>query len=449
MRAWTLPVAIAACCAVLAAPLPAQVVANPGTPLIDDEFAPPQVRLDIALGSGARALGMGGAFLARPDDATAASWNPAGLSYLRRPEVSAAGVFSRSDTADRAVLRPRGETVTPSTDTLEAKSPDFLAAAYPLNLGGVTGAAQVSFQRVIAFDGGRDIFRNQARIRLDTGGGFDVVTGGVGLQATRRLRLGVVVNRWRNGYDVDFERTERRPETSQTRFDLSGWSVNAGLIFSPWEDVNVGIVGKTPFTGQVTLTRHRENFSDTENPKKADATSSTVRLDFPGAIGFGASWRVTSPLTVSVDWTRTFWSRGRIRNFFDLVLEGVDSVEGGPRSFPELSYPTLTLPEAREQEDTQQIRAGLEYVVVKDRFKWPLRLGYFSDRQYFLAQGGAPTFHALTLGTGILVGPVLLDVAYVGEWGRYGYVDADGLHRVTSSSHRVFTSFIYRFSGSR
>ena len=34
---------------------------------------------------------MGGAFLARADDATAASWNPAGLSYLRRPEFTVVG----------------------------------------------------------------------------------------------------------------------------------------------------------------------------------------------------------------------------------------------------------------------------------------------------------------------------------------------------------------------
>ena len=43
---------------------------------------------NLTLGSGARAFGMGGAFLARADDATAASWNPAGLSYLRAPELS-------------------------------------------------------------------------------------------------------------------------------------------------------------------------------------------------------------------------------------------------------------------------------------------------------------------------------------------------------------------------
>src|SRR6266513_1931393 len=67
------------------------------TPNFEDEFAYPQVQLDLSLGSGARALGMGGAFLARPDDATAATWNPAGLSYLRNPEVSIVGARNTFD----------------------------------------------------------------------------------------------------------------------------------------------------------------------------------------------------------------------------------------------------------------------------------------------------------------------------------------------------------------
>ena len=40
------------------------------------------------VGSGARALGMGGAFIAVADDATAASWNPGGLIQLETPEIS-------------------------------------------------------------------------------------------------------------------------------------------------------------------------------------------------------------------------------------------------------------------------------------------------------------------------------------------------------------------------
>ena len=62
-------------------------------------------RQNLTLGSGARAYGMGGAFLARADDATAASWNPAGLSYLRTPELSLVGAFNSIDLDARARQR--------------------------------------------------------------------------------------------------------------------------------------------------------------------------------------------------------------------------------------------------------------------------------------------------------------------------------------------------------
>ena len=45
------------------------------------------------VGSGARAMGMGGAFIAIADDATAASWNPAGLIQLEKPELSIVGAY--------------------------------------------------------------------------------------------------------------------------------------------------------------------------------------------------------------------------------------------------------------------------------------------------------------------------------------------------------------------
>src|SRR5574339_20966 len=45
-------------------------------------------------GSGARAAGMGDAFIAVSDDGTAASWNPAGLAQLRQPEFSLVYVVS-------------------------------------------------------------------------------------------------------------------------------------------------------------------------------------------------------------------------------------------------------------------------------------------------------------------------------------------------------------------
>ncbi|MDF7822634.1 hypothetical protein P4B35_01310 [Pontiellaceae bacterium B12227] len=53
------------------------------------EFRPPSIfSAPLPVGSGARALGVGGAFTAVADDATAASWNPAGLMQLEKPELS-------------------------------------------------------------------------------------------------------------------------------------------------------------------------------------------------------------------------------------------------------------------------------------------------------------------------------------------------------------------------
>lgn len=43
----------------------------------------------LRIGVGARALGMGGAFVALADDATASYWNPAGLVQLKQKEVAA------------------------------------------------------------------------------------------------------------------------------------------------------------------------------------------------------------------------------------------------------------------------------------------------------------------------------------------------------------------------
>lgn len=43
----------------------------------------------LRIGVGARALGMGGAFVAIADDASAAQWNPAGLALLRQGELMA------------------------------------------------------------------------------------------------------------------------------------------------------------------------------------------------------------------------------------------------------------------------------------------------------------------------------------------------------------------------
>jgi long-subunit fatty acid transport protein len=437
---------------------------SPVPPPIQDQLDL-QARSDVVQGSGARALGMGGAFLARPDDATAASWNPAGLSYLRRPEVS--GVFATSGLTSNQTF----PTLNTGVDQRAGSTPDFFSAAYPFEWGRLSGAGQVSFQRVVSFSNHRNFVNpSGATFATTSSGGFDVLAIGTGVHITKRLRVGVTVNHWFNGYVENVDKQVPRSESFQrTDFGISAWNTNAGVIFNPWESLNVGIVGKTLFSGDVALTQTRTDTLPNETLTTcagstcaaptcfvvvvgtkcpAPFTPPAQTLRFPGAVGVGLSWRALSALTISSDYTRTFWSRARIGNFFILPPptspEKGKPVPGAPEVFANLPYPTLS---DFDQQDTQQIRAGVEYVVVGDRLRWPLRAGAFTDSQYFrAASGAAPRFVGWTAGTGVIMGPVLFDVAYVHETGSY--TDQQGIQN-SVTSYRVFFSLIYRYAGHR
>ena len=55
--------------------------------------------------------------------------------------------------------------------------------------------------------------------------------------------------------------------------------------------------------------------------------------------------------------------------------------------FATLPYPSL----ADSQVDTDQLRFGAEYVLIRGRLKWPFRAGLFTDQQYFEVDGKGTT----------------------------------------------------------
>jgi hypothetical protein len=424
-----------------------------------------QARANVVQGSGARALGMGGAFLARADDATAASWNPAGLSYLRLPEVSfvySGGNLNSHETIPHETI-PLIMDFT--DDRRHGHGPEFAAATYPLRIRSVSGSMQISLQRQISFSSDRTIdefFSSESpgssftrHSTIATRGGFDVLALGSGWQLTRTVRVGATLNRWFNGFDQTYDRPVELGESHQeSRFDLHGWNANLGIIWTPTEILNLGIISRTGFRAHSALSRLRrdpfpspEGVVFRERSFDSDGLGLLPQLEFPAAIGVGGSVRPRSALTLSVDYTRAFWSKGIIKDFFDLGRTGAPSI------FEKLPYPTLD--SSAPQDDTEQLRAGLEYVVIGGRLKVPIRIGYFNDQQYFrairryatLGDGTvipvtrAPRYDALTAGAGIIIGPILLDGAYVYEHGSY--LDLNG-HGVRVRSHRVFASLIYR-----
>ena len=414
-----------------------------------------QAQANVVVGSGARALGMGGAFLARADDATAASWNPAGLSYLRLPEVSFVYSGTRLDS-----LEVTGSAL--KQDRRHGEAPDFFAAAYPFRLGKVNGSAQVSFQRLISFGGKRTIDESfidpatGAAVRavpseVTSAGGFDVIAFGTGVVVGHNLRAGATLNRWFNGYRQTLDRETLRNDvlghtTQVSDYSLAAWNFNVGLMWSPLEQLNVGFVYKSQFTADVELNKNRIDLTAPSTQNEASSSDlGPVTLKIPASVGLGASWRPRSQLTVSADYTQTFWSKGEIRNFFSLPARSVPNRPAPATVFPSLPYPTLD--PTQTQRDTVQLRGGVEFVFILGRVKLPVRAGAFSDRQYVQSLGGgAPYFTGLTAGTGIVLGPVLLDFAFIHETGNYRALDPSSaeLTDVTVHSRRLIGSVIYR-----
>src|SRR6266568_3426077 len=246
-------------------------------------------------GSGARAFGMGGAFLARADDATAASWNPAGLSYLRRPEFTVVGA------RNSFVREPTGLGFTRLiSDSFAGSTLDFAAATYPIGIGPASGSVPLSYQRVFSFRGDRTIERTDQLLTSIGSGGFDVVALGTGFRIVPSLRIGATVNRWTNGYHQDRNRLATRGTTDQNLdFALTGWNFNGGIIWSPLESLNLGVVGKTTMKGDILLDRSRTDIIPQPPTTTTNAANSTVlqtdddptphrvpvSLSIPGAVG--------------------------------------------------------------------------------------------------------------------------------------------------------------------
>ena len=99
-------------------------------------------------GSGARALGLAGAFTALADDATAASWNPAGLIQLERPEASA--VYRFSSEKDEHVSTDSNLRV--GDNEFDSDGLNYLSFVYPFHLKSLSRNAVVSLNFQEAYD---------------------------------------------------------------------------------------------------------------------------------------------------------------------------------------------------------------------------------------------------------------------------------------------------------
>lgn len=120
---------------------------SPTPPTTVPNTAPTVQSAPLPSGSGARALGIAGAFTAVADDATAASWNPAGLTQLERPELSIVYRFSH----ERDSRASSDGNYLVGDDEIDANNINYLSAVMPLRLMDRNVVFSLNYQEVFDF----------------------------------------------------------------------------------------------------------------------------------------------------------------------------------------------------------------------------------------------------------------------------------------------------------
>ena len=420
-------------------------------------FAQELQRVEISsslnpVGSGARALGMGGAFIAVADDATAASWNPGGLIQLETPEVSAVGAYFDRTEDNEFGTNPEAS----GTQSVSKSRINYLSAAYPFSLWGHNMIVSLNYQNLFDFTREWNFPLNQASETLTVDQNIDYKQDGslsaIGvaycIQINPQLSFGLTLNFWEDG----LYKNEWEQETIQTgsgiysgyaftsesrifdRYSFSGFNANLGVLWNVNSSLTLGAVFKTPFTADL---KHESTFySAISFPSypASNSTSSTSsiedeELDMPMSYGIGLAYRFSDELTVSIDIYRTEWD--------DYVLTDANGNKTSPISGEPISDSDI--------DPTHQVRMGVEYLFINPKYVIPLRGGIFYDPAP--AEGGPDDFYGFSIGSGIAKGRFVYDIAYQYRFGND--VHASILQNLDFSQdmdeHTVYSSIIFHF----
>ncbi len=343
---------------------------------------------------GARSLGLGGAFVALADDATAAFANPAGLVQLTRTEISAEGKLWNYQTPYTSGGRlgglPTGIGLDDNTSLLLRSSESSAA---------LSGLSYLSFVYPKG-DWSIAVYRHQLakfETSLETQGFFGTVSGedfrypdirghnkihivtyGVSgaYRVTENFSVGVGLSYFVGDARIQTDFYEPIPSTlpegffglniydpgarSSTELDViddTALGLSLGALWRINEQWSLGGFYRGAPTFELTV----EALS---GPANEDLPVDTIErrqtgfmLDFPGVVGAGFAYR--SPggtTTISFEWDRVFYS-----SFTESIEAGADEEQD-----------VLI-------DDADELRLGLEYVFLKTRPVIALRGGIWLD----------------------------------------------------------------------
>ena len=412
------------------------------------------------VGSGARALGMGGAFIAVADDATAASWNPGGLVQLKTPEISVVGNwFHRIEDIDFANY--------PESCGLQSVSKEdlnYLSIVYPFNLFNRNMVVSLNYQKLYDFEREWDfqlidtsdspsfpglppiITTIKVKNHYEQSGELSALGIAYSIQIVPQLSFGFTLNIWNNDltpnkwekishqtssktveyYGIPLQQ-EPKDTMEKNEYSFNGLNFNIGMLWRITDKLTTGFVLKTPFTADIKHEKYEIN--DQNQPEK---WTFNEKLDMPMSCGIGLLYKISDEFRISADVYRTEWQ--------DYIYTDSD----GKKT-------SLITNDSKAESDidpTYQVRFGMEYLLVnpKSHYVIPLRAGVFYDP--VPAQASSDDYYGLSLGSGFSMERYAFDIAYQYKFGNDvgdSMTDESIPQNQDVEEHMVYSSFIIYF----
>jgi len=377
------------------------------------------------VGSGARAIAMGGAFIAIADDATAASWNPSGLIQLEKPEFSLVGGFNSisEDNSFRFGAEGNGK------QSVYDWNFNYLSFTHPLVLFNRNIVLSINYQHLYNFSREWDFpytissttFTTPSNIHIDNIGQLSAIGLAWSIQATPDLSFGFTFNIWDKwpgknswqeihqeygeGIHIPTSENFTRQYFGKDNYLFRGFNANIGILWDISTSLTFGAVLKTPFKADIT---HESKFISSmifPNFPDADYAISDHRtydeeLKMPLSWGIGFSNRLSKELIIAFDIYRTEWNH--------FVYKDHQGIERSP-----LSGMTK---EKSDISATHQLRLGFEYRINQKKYIIPVRGGIFYDPAP--AEGNPDDYYGFSCGLGLNTHQFSFDFAYQFRFGN-------------------------------
>ena len=324
---------------------------------------------------GARANGMGGAFIGLADDASASFTNPAGLAFLNETAVTLEYRNKRLDALS-------GNTTGPVNFGFEQEEASLVGYSFlSLNF-----RLKSWYFGLFTYDylGVRQE-RNFTTRGLDSGS-ESRVTRRISLRLEGRAHgVGIArrFGRWKAGMSVNY--LDMTGETDYTRSSFlvsfppalfvynsaindrdTDWGYNIGLLHEPRDDFSWGVVWRE----HPRFALQERVRGDINNQPLFEPQTLEIPFVVPDVLGFGLRYRVRPQIAVLADWQRIFYS--------EIIDDGFRIVE----SFDTEKKENYTIG------DSNELHLGFEWLLAAENSVWALRGGYYLNPRHAVSYIG-------------------------------------------------------------